>query len=164
MIMDSKQKSLVYFAAAIRGNRKREKDIISLINWLKENGAIVLTEHVGTNNPIETFARKIGKTKKSLTPGDIEKQDISWLNQTEYVIAEISGASTGTGREIEYARTKGKLGHKPAQILCLYRQKEEFSVSPMIRGMTKDRYDNVSIIAYHNLKHAKEIIKKFLKL
>ena len=50
----------------------------------------------------------------------MERQDIEWLDQATHVIAEISGVSTGTGREIEYARTKGVLGKTPAKILCLY--------------------------------------------
>ncbi|MBU2109470.1 nucleoside 2-deoxyribosyltransferase [Patescibacteria group bacterium] len=157
-------KPVIYFAAAIRGNRQRKKEVINLIQWLKRNGVIVLTEHVGEDNPIEVFAQKINKTKNDLTAEDIERRDINWLNQAEYVIAEISGASTGVGREIEYARTKGSFGQKSAQILCLYHQEEEFFASPMIRGMTKDRYKNITISSYKNLGQAKEIIKNFLGL
>ncbi|MFH1671277.1 MAG: hypothetical protein ABH889_00665 [Candidatus Portnoybacteria bacterium] len=157
-------KPIVYFISAIRGVRKRKENVISLIQWLKELGVTILTEHVGANDPIEAQEKLFGKTKGSLTAEDIEKRDIAWLNQAEYVIAEISGASTGAGREIEYARTKEHFGHKAAQILCLYHQEDEFFASPMVRGMTKDRYKNVTITAYQDIEQAKGIIKKFLEL
>jgi len=163
--MDLKTKPNIYFASAIRGDSERAgQSVILLIQWLKESGFTVLNDHIGDDDAIEAFARKIGKIKENLTAEDVEKQDIDWLNQAEYVIAEISGASTGTGREIEYARTKGKFGHRPAQILCLYNQKDEFFASPMIRGMTADRYENISIVSYNDIECAKKIIKKFLKL
>src|SRR3989344_3004906 len=111
----------VYFAGAIRGDRCVAETIRSLINYIKTDlGLVVLTEHVGAEKPVEELARKVGKRVEELLAEDIEKQDIEWLDQSSYVIAEISGASTGTGREIEYARTKGNFGKVPARILCLY--------------------------------------------
>ena len=153
----------VYFAGAIRGDRTLADTIISLINYIKTDlGLPVLTEHVGTEKPIEEFAKKIGKEVEELQAEDIEKQDIEWLDQCSYVIAEISGASTGTGREIEYARTKGEFGKVLAKILCIYRIDRAYYASPMIRGMTGGKYPNISIRSYKNLEEAKEIVKAFL--
>jgi len=154
----------VFFAGAIRGDRSSaETTIIGLIKFIREELRYpVLNEHVGAEDPIGSFAEKIGKEKDSLQARDIEEQDIAWLNQCSHVIAEISGASTGTGREIEYARTKGHFENTPAKILCLYRIDREFYASPMIRGMTPDRYPEVTVKSYENLQGAKKLVREFL--
>ena len=162
--MGNDNNKIVYFAAAIRGDRVMADTIQEIVRHIKELGFLVLTEHVGANGPIATFAGKIGKTKEDLTAEDIERQDIEWLDQATRVIAEISGASTGTGREVEYARTKGSFGKALAKILCLYRIDREFYASPMIRGMDNDRYPNVVIKAYRDIAEAKKIIKEFLRM
>jgi hypothetical protein len=108
--MGDKNKKIVYCAGAIRGDRVMAETIRDIISFIQSLGYVVLTEHVGTADPIQVFAEKVGKTKDTLTAEDIERQDIAWLDQATHVVAEISGASTGTGREIEYARTKGALG------------------------------------------------------
>ncbi len=160
--MENKNQKIVYFAGAIRGDRIMAKTMKEMVDYIKDLGYQVLTEHVGTDDPIATFAGKIGKTKETLTAEDIENQDISWLNQSTHVVAEISGASTGTGREIEYARTKGELGRVPAIILCLYQVEREFYASPMVRGMDNERYKNVIIKSYKDIADAKGGIEEFL--
>ena len=161
--MEHKEK-IVYFAGAIRGERMMAEAMGEMVSFIKNLGLPVLTEHVVTGDPIATLAKKIGKSKEDLTAEDIEKQDIEWLNQATHVIAEISGASTGTGREIEYARTKGELGKKPAKILCLYHADREFYASPMVRGMTQDRYPNILIRKYVTTDEAQGIIRRFLEV
>jgi hypothetical protein len=161
--MSNGDKKIVYFAGAIRGDRAMADTIKQTIFYIKELGFPVLTEHVGTDDPIATFAGKVGKTKDTLTAADVEKQDIAWLDQATHVIAEISGASTGTGREIEYARTKGELGMTPAQILCVYHGDREFFASPMVRGMSRKKYPNVRIKKYTDAAAMKKIVKDFLE-
>src|SRR3989344_1849154 len=154
----------VYFAGAIRGDRIVADTIKYLIDYIKINLQIpVLSEHVGSENPVEEFARKIKKSIDDLLAEDIETQDIQWLDQSTHVIAEISGASTGTGREIEYARTKDHFGKIPAKILVLYHREREYSASPMIRGMKSEKYPNVTVKNYDTLDEAKDIVKDFLR-
>lgn len=158
--MDEK---IVYFAGAIRGDRVMAGLMPELVGFIKNLGATVLTEHVAKREPIEAFAKAIGKEKESLRAEDIEKQDIKWLDQATHVIAEISGASTGTGREIEYARNKHNFAKVPAKVLCLYHSGREFEASPMIRGMTIEKYPNVEVRKYNDTDEAKSIIKEFLE-
>ena len=136
--------------------------IARLIRYIKELGLPVLTEHVGADDPVGAFAAKIGTSKETLRALDVERQDIAWLDQATHVVAEISGPSTGTGREIEYARTKGFFDKVPAQILVLYHREREYFASPMISGMTPERYPNVIIRSYATLQEAKDLIREFL--
>ncbi len=156
-------KPIVYFAGAIRGDRIAAQTMRSIVGWIQQQGLTVLTEHVVADDPIATFADKVSKHKDDLSASDIETQDISWLDQATHVVAEISGASTGTGREIEYARTKHREGKVPAKVLCLYNVEREFYASPMVRGMTPDRYPNVKVASYKDVNEAKQIIGGFLK-
>ena len=160
--MENNGGKIVYFAGAIRGDRVMADVIQKIIIYIQGLGFSVLTEHVGADDPIATFAGKVGKTKDTLTAEDIESQDIAWLDRATHVIAEISGASTGTGREIEYARAKGELNKTPAQVLCLYHRDREFYASPMVRGMTQGKYPNVRIEKYNDLDEMRVIVKNFL--
>lgn len=156
-------KPTVYFAGAVRGDRVAAETIQALIRFIRDDLDIpVLSEHLEADDPFEELGKKIGKTRSEVTSADIERQDIAWVEQATHVVAEISGASTGTGREIEYARIKGQLGKIPAQILCLYREDREANVSAMITGMTPDRYTNVTIRSYGSLSGVKATIRSFL--
>ncbi len=153
---------IVYFAGAVRGDRLKSGLILQLVNHIKRLGIPVLSEPIADEDPIASLAHKLGKAKEGLTAEDIETKDISWIDTATHFIAEISGASTGTGREIEYARNKHHFGKTPAKILCLYNKEREFYASPMIRGMKPEKYNNVMIKHYNELEEAKEIIQKFL--
>lgn len=155
--------SNVYVAGAIRGDRSRAAVIRAFIEHIQSLGFTVLSEHLAAEHPNEALAAVIGVPYKDLTVEQIEKQDINWLDQAAYVIAEVSGASTGTGREVEYARLKHTFGKTPAAILCLYQTSVEENVSAMIRGMTPDRYQNVTVRPYASIEEAKDVIKAFLK-
>src|SRR5688572_12357355 len=99
--MDEK---IVYFAGAIRGDQIAKKSITEMIQYIQSLKITVLSEHLAAERPNEALASLFGKNEHELTAEDIETQDIAWLDRATHVIAEITGASTGTGREIEYAR------------------------------------------------------------
>ena len=158
-----KKKIQVYFAAPIRGERILPKNIIGLASYIQKLGYPILNDHVGQIDPIGYQAKKLGKPKGEVLPAEIERYDTNLLNKATHFIAEISAGSTGTGREIEYARNKGSFGKIPAKVLCLYEKNREFFASPFVRGMTPADYPNVAIKSYEDLEEAKLIIKEFLK-
>lgn len=160
--MDKAPNKKVYFAGAIRGDRAMAETFREIIRHIQSQGLPVLTEHIAFEKPNEMLASKIGKAYADLTVEDIEQQDISWIDEATHVIAEVSGASTGTGREIEYARSKEHFGKTPAKILCLYHAEQEANVSAMISGMTPGRYPNITVRAYTDAANAKVIIDEFL--
>ncbi len=157
--MDEK---ILYFAGAVTGDRVAAGSITAMIRYIQSLNIKVLSEHIAEERPNEFLAAIFGKKEHELTAEDIETQDITWLNEATHVIAEITGPSTGTGREVEYARTKGHFGKIPAEVLCLYQLEKEMQASKMIRGMKKEKYPNVTVRVYKEIEEAKEIIKKFL--
>ncbi len=149
----------VYFAGAIKGDRSAAAIFKDIIEHIQSLDAKVLTEHFKLENPNTFLAEFIGKEHADLLPEDIEKQDTAWINECTHLVAEVSAPSTGTGREIEYARSKHLYGYPEAKILCLYR--EGSRASAMITGMTADRYPTVTVKVYKDLADLKEILNNF---
>lgn len=140
----------IYFAAAIRGDRALADTVRELIRFLQTQGRTVLTEHLLKDDPVDV-----------IPPEEVERRDISWVDDADCLIAEISGSSTGVGREIEYARNKELFGKNPTRVLCIYRKDREYHASAMVRGMTQDHYPNVTVRSYLDLEDAKRIVQDF---
>ena len=91
----------IYFAGSIRGGRVDAGLYARMIDFLKEQGHIVLTEHVG--HP-ELNLLEQGKDGD----GAIYAQDTGWLRDCDLLIGEVSCPSLGVGYELAYAERFGK--------------------------------------------------------
>lgn len=91
----------VYFAGSIRGGRADAELYARIIDYLKEKGHIVLTEHVG--HP-ELNLLEQGKDRD----GAIYAQDTAWLRESDMLIGECTSPSLGVGYELAYAERFGK--------------------------------------------------------
>ena len=151
---------LVYFSGSIHGDRSALEVMKHCVKTIKQLGFTVLTEYVAANDPRVALAEKLKIRPEAITNVDIERYDLAWLKQASFVIAEVSYPSTGVGREIEYGRVKGETGLPPARVLCLYNAAQ--TVTPMILGMTPDRYPNVMVRSYDSLAEAEKIVQEFL--
>ena len=85
----------VYLSGAIRGGRQLQNIYQEILDFLQENGHNVLTYHVAKKNVLEI------ETK--LKDTEIFTQDVSWLEECDCVIAEVTVASLGVGYEIAFA-------------------------------------------------------------
>ena len=91
----------IYFAGSIRGGRTDAALYARMIDFLKEKGHAVLTEHVG--HP-ELNLLEQGKDRD----GEIYAQDTGWLRESELLIGECTNPSLGVGYELAYAERFGK--------------------------------------------------------
>ena len=91
----------IYFAGSIRGGRTDAVLYARMIDFLKEKGHAVLTEHVG--HP-ELNLLEQGKDRD----GEIYAQDTGWLRESELLIGECTNPSLGVGYELAYAERFGK--------------------------------------------------------
>lgn len=127
-------KRKIYFAGSIRGGRDDKELYFQLIQHLSKYGD-VLTEHVGDGDL--TDWGEDGPTDEW-----IFNRDVSWIEASDVVIAEVSTPSLGVGYEIARAETMNK------KILCLYRNQANKRLSAMINGCQKveietyDTYDD----------------------
>ncbi|KAL5004733.1 hypothetical protein ScPMuIL_018189 [Solemya velum] len=83
----------IYFAGSIRGGRDDADLYARIIKQLQAYGT-VFTEHVGSDTKTSEMARSLGSDKA------IYDQDMSWLQQSDVIVAEVTQTSTGVGFEL----------------------------------------------------------------
>src|SRR5260370_25848852 len=88
-----------YCAGPIRGDSTFSKYMDVIVKVVRRYGE-PYTERSETYNPLEQFG---DETSKGAREKKEYERDIHWLRQSRAVIAEVSGASTGTGIEIQLA-------------------------------------------------------------
>ncbi|XP_014669770.1 PREDICTED: 2'-deoxynucleoside 5'-phosphate N-hydrolase 1-like [Priapulus caudatus] len=114
----------IYFCGSIRGGRQDAELYARVIKMLGEYGQ-VLTEHVGH--------KEIGEKGDDMDEREIHDRNMKWLDQAEFVVAEVSQPSLGVGYEI------GQAVNMEKRILCLFRESCGRSLSCMIRGLHNDQ-------------------------
>ena len=107
---------------------------------------VSMVERCGVDVVSKWVAGEIGE-EKVYTPSDVFKRDISALEKSDILIADVSKPSHGVGMEIMYAYMRGK------KIIATY--KRESRISSMIRGMP-----NITLIAYDALDELEEKLWK----
>lgn len=133
----------LYFGGSISGGRGDVKTYRRIVDYLKENGHVVLSEHVAHPDVMEL--------EKNLTAEQIYTRDIQWLTQADCIIAEVSNPSLGVGYEICYALRLGK------PVLCIYR--EGIFLTRMLTGNTSE---NITVLSYRTDNDWQHYIDEFL--
>ena len=136
-------KKKIYFAGSIRGGRSDASLYQEIIAFINETDT-VLTEQVGD------LSRSVLEQARDKDE-QIYLQDISWLKESDLVIADCTVPSLGVGYELAYAEKYNKPVH-------VFYRPDETSLSAMIKG---DRY--YSIHPYHTKEEMKEKICKILE-
>lgn len=131
----------IYFAGSIRGGRDDKELYLEIINLLGKYGK-VLTEHIG-----DKTLSAMGEDGP--TDEYIYDRDMSWLNEADVVVAEVTTPSLGVGYEI------GKMENKKS-VLCLFREQDGKRISAMIGGNK-----NVKIEKYKTIQDVKVILENF---
>ena len=128
----------------LRGGRER----VELYEFIIKTTALygeVLTEHVGSKD-LSSF----GEKKRS--DEEIFQRDISWIDEADMVLADVSSPSLGVVYEIAYAESKGK------KIVCLYEEQEGKRFSAMIAGNS-----HCEIYKYKTKEDVVQIIENIFK-
>lgn len=133
----------IYFACSISGGRKDERTYQHLVKVLEEMGMDVPTAHIA-----ETGIEIIDGEED---PRDIYQRDVTWIEESDLLVAEVSTPSHGVGYEIGYALFLGK------PVLCLYHQ--DLIVSKMITG-NPDHL--LTVLPYGDLAEAEQFLREYL--
>lgn len=133
----------IYFCGSIRGGYQDADLYQDIIKYMKRKH-VVLTEHIGKKD--------IEKLEEKQTDKDIYLQDISWLKESDIVIAECTTASLGVGYEVAFAE---KL-NKPVHILY---NSNRADLSAMLSG---DEYFNIH--PYKDIDEVFKILNNLLKI
>lgn len=132
----------IYCAGAISGDISYQASYKKIIELVKQNGFTPLYEPELKPNYI-------------LSDEEIYRRDINWINQSNAVIAEVSGPSLGVGFEIAYALFVLK---KP--VLALYNENVP-RLSAMIKGCDSPL---ISIQKYKDELDLEKFVRIFLQL
>jgi 2'-deoxynucleoside 5'-phosphate N-hydrolase len=133
----------IYFACSISGGRQDENIYQFLVQVLIGMGIDVPSAHIAETGIEEVDARE--------EPENIYHRDVSWIQESDLLVAEVSTPSHGVGYEIGYALDLGK------PVLCL--SKNGVIVSKMITGNPDPL---LTVMVYDNLPHAEEILRAYL--
>ncbi|MEK6847839.1 MAG: nucleoside 2-deoxyribosyltransferase [Nanoarchaeota archaeon] len=142
----------IYFAGSIRGGREDVGLYLGVIKHLQNYGQ-VLTEHIA-----DSGLTSAGETE--LSDNEIYKRDMSWLNESHVVVAEVTRPSLGVGYEIGRIaeRNLRSTGLEKKPILCLYRSQVDRRLSAMISGS-----EGLVVKEYENLDGAIKAIDGFFR-
>ena len=133
----------IYFAASIRGGRDDWESYLEIVKQLRNYGT-VLTEHIG-----DPQLTALGETTSDR---NIHDRDLSWLKDSDYLVAEVTTPSLGVGYEI------GKATEWGMPVLCLYRSTDDRALSAMIAGC-----DGVSLREYKTIAELNDIFDRFFE-
>jgi nucleoside 2-deoxyribosyltransferase len=133
----------IYFAASIAGGRTFLPTYTQMVEHLKAEGHLVLTEHI--------VALDVLREEQPFTARQIYERDIRWLESCDRMVAEISNPSLGVGYEICYALDCGK------PVLCLHER--GLFISRMITGINRP---GLAVAEYASAAEWREQIAAFL--
>jgi nucleoside 2-deoxyribosyltransferase len=132
----------IYFGFTVAGDRSTIDTARRVVQLLEELGHEVLTRHLVSENAWEA--------DRSISPQDVFRRDMAWLDQCDHFIAEVSGSSFGLGFETGYL-----LGSTDKKVVLLYRRELEKRVSLLISGNT---HPNCTLVPYTTVEDAEKFI------
>jgi hypothetical protein len=132
----------IYFGFTVAGDRSSIDTARTIVHQLEAMGHEVLTRHLVSDNAWEA--------DRSISPQDVYRRDMAWLEQCQLFIAEVSGSSFGLGFETGYL-----LGATDRTVVLLYRRDVEQKISLLITG---NRHPNCTLVPYSATAEVEEFI------
>jgi len=160
----------IYFSNSMQGVQNQEKDFgYKIIQYLMNNGAHVLDQHVGGRDQEERDNLFLVDNGFELNRGDkpwvaVEQADVKLVDKASHIIAFVDGASHGVGAEIQRATDLFEFGVDYKVILCLVQEDRLKNLSWMVRGKESSKYPNFHLETYKDLEEAKTKIFNFLTM
>lgn len=133
----------IYFSCSITGGRDDQPVYHSLVRALLDDGHIVPTAHLADAD--------IPAVEAVVEAFDVYRRDVTWVNESDAVVAEVSTPSHGVGYEIALAELSGK------PVFCCYLS--GVKVSKMILGNPSPL---IKTYAYESAEDAIKTMRVFL--
>lgn len=135
----------LYFACSITGGREFEHVYQALIDALVADGHEIPTAHLADTTVVELETR--------VSPREVYARDVTWISESDALLAEVSVPSHGVGYEIGYALEAGK------PVLCISQQGRK--VSKMITG---NPHASLTTQTYRDIAEAVRLAREFIRL
>src|SRR5215470_8496692 len=133
----------IYFGFTVAGNRSSLEVARKIVELLERMGHEVLTRHLVSDDAWEADRR--------ITPEEVYRRDIKWLEQCDLFVAEVSGSSFGVGFETGYL-----LGATNKKIVLFFRRDAEKTISLIITGIV---HSNCTVVRYSQVEELETWVK-----
>ena len=133
----------IYFGFTVAGDRSSVLAAKKIVELLVELGHEVLTRHL--------VREDAWQADRSISPQEVYLRDMTWLEQCDLFVAEVSGSSFGLGFETGYL-----LGATEKKVVLFYRRAVETKISLLITGIT---HPNCRLVSYSELDEVQDWIK-----
>ena len=133
----------VYFGFTVAGDRSSLTVARRMVELMESMGHEVLTKHLVRDDAWDS--------DRLISPQDVYRRDMAWLQECDVFMAEVSGSSFGLGFETGYV-----LGATRKPALLFYRLDLEKRVSLLITGMS---HPSCTLVPYS----AVEEVETFLR-
>src|ERR1700722_17265240 len=132
----------IYFGFTVAGDRSSVVAATKIVELLEELGHDVLTRHL--------IREDAWQADRSISPQEVYRRDMAWLQQCDLFVAEVSGSSFGLGFETGYL-----LGATEKKVVLFYRRGGEAKISLLITGIT---HPKCSLVPYSHLGEVEDWI------
>jgi nucleoside 2-deoxyribosyltransferase len=136
----------IYFGFTVAGDRSSVVAATKIVELLEELGHDVLTRHL--------IREDAWQADRSVSPQEVYRRDLNWLQQCDLFVAEVSGSSFGLGFESGYV-----LGATTKKVSLFYRRDVEKKISLLITGIT---HPNCKLVPYSDLEEVENWIRSNL--
>lgn len=133
----------VYFSGAISGGRDNLPVYQHIVERLLQAGHEIPSAHVADPAVLSR--------ESSVSPREVYRRDIGWIEECDSMVAEVSTPSLGVGYEVAYALNIGR------PVLCLH--KNGLFVSKMITGNPASK---LTVAAYQDLDELDALLDSFI--
>jgi 2'-deoxynucleoside 5'-phosphate N-hydrolase len=133
----------IYFGFTVAGDRSSVVAATKIVELLEELGHDVLTRHL--------IREDAWQADRSISPQEVYRRDMAWLQECDLFVAEVSGSSFGLGFETGYL-----LGATDKKVVLFYRRAVETKISLLITGIT---HPNCKLVPYSQLEEVEDWIR-----
>lgn len=138
----------IYFGFTVAGDRTTVETARRIVLLLEELGHEVLTRHLVSD---DAWA-----ADRLISPQEVYQRDMTWLQECDLFIAEVSGSSFGLGFEAGFL-----LGSSAKKVILFYGLGVEKKISLLITGNT---HSNCMLVPYSSIEQVETFIRINLRL
>lgn len=138
----------IYFGFTVAGDRATVGTARRIVLLLEELGHEVLTRHLVSD---DAWA-----ADRLISPQEVYQRDMTWLQECDLFIAEVSGSSFGLGFEAGFL-----LGSSAKKAILFYGLGVEKKISLLITGNT---HSNCKLVPYSSIEQVETFIRINLRL
>ena len=136
----------IYFGFTVAGDRSSMEEARKIVELVVQMGHEVLTSHLLRDDAWEA--------DRLITPQEVYRRDMRWLEQCDLFMAEVSGSSFGVGFETGYL-----LGATTKNVVLFYRRDAERKISLLITGIAHPR---CTLMPYSDLDEVENWVRNAL--